>query len=850
MPDDAPSHIGKYVLRRRIARGGMAEVYEADDPDLHRRVALKVLRGADEAPMLAKRLHREAEIAARLRHPGIVDVYDVGVAGDTHYIAMEYVPGRTLTEVMTDGSTPRRRLIEMIRDVARAVAFAHAQGVIHRDLKPGNVLVDPQGRVRLTDFGLARDESLEVRLTRSHAILGTPQYMAPEQVEGRTREISPRTDVFALGVVLYEILSGRPPFSAANAAGLYSKILHSEPDRLSRVDADLEIVVAKALEKSPSRRYADAGAFADDLDRYLRGEPIHARPASHFYRLWKLVSRRRAVLFTAAVGVLAAATVAILVVPRWLRERRDRETAERKRAEDLAVQQEIGLLWLEVVLARQALYQSGEEPARARARMEKALDRVLDFIRRHPDLPQGRYVRARGFVYLDDLAAAEEELRGLPRTGPVAALLARIRMEQYSRMHYGDPRVRGEADPRLLEEGRDLLERSDGDSWGLPRTREDEVAETIVRALQVRYAEGKKSEARDLVLEANRREPSEEYCNLLGLWAATNAEGIEWQDQAIRRMPHYAKALHDRGVTWLYANEPKKGLEDLNRALEIQPRSAMTLVARAAAYSMLEDYATAIADCTRALEIDPRSGDAYYNRGHAHFKAGRPAEAAEDMRRSAEIRPSAMIFLNLGRAHLESGKPEWAVRDCTRAIELDSKDAWSWLTRGTAHHILGDLASAARDLDEAARLDPDRLEVYSERAEVRGKLKDYRGSHSDYDRVLELDPKRLHARVNRGSYRAMARDFDGALEDFEQAIRQDPKYVRAYIGRGMVREARGDAAGAIADYERAIELEPRNPEGYFSRGLAKRDKADLRKALEVAPPDWPHRERIRKMLGD
>ncbi len=342
-PDRPPPQVGRYRVLREIGRGGAAVVYEAEDVELKRRVALKILRDADMDATVLARLQREAAIVAGLFHPNIVGVHEIGTARDAtgralHFIAMDFVEGRTLADLLRDRSAPLRELLRILEKVARAAAFAHSRGIVHRDLKPGNVLVETGGRVILTDFGLAVAESFGTRITRSHAVLGTPQYMAPEQVEGRAREIDARTDVYALGVILYEILEGRLPFPGETAAVVYRKILTEDP-LAPGARPDLEAVCLKALEKEPGRRYASAEAFADELGRYLRGEPVEARRPSALRRLWRRMARRKGWV-AAAAGALIALAAGAWLVGAWRAEARGKAEKERDlvaaRARELA----------------------------------------------------------------------------------------------------------------------------------------------------------------------------------------------------------------------------------------------------------------------------------------------------------------------------------------------------------------------------------------------------------------------------------------------------------------------------------------------------------------------------------
>jgi serine/threonine-protein kinase len=325
----------RYDVRDLLGEGATAVVYRAWDRQLGRTVALKVLRDAAGLSEVGReRFRREARVEARLAHPNVVTVYDAGEEGGRLYLVMELVEGRPLSGILAEGKTPLPALLRMIEKSARGVAAAHAQGIVHRDLKPGNVIVSAAGEPKVADFGLAHLSDEGLALTRTGATLGTPFYMAPEQVEGRATAISPRTDVYALGAMLYEALSGRPPQRANTLAEVYSKILHEEPAPLRAekpgIPRDLETIVLKALEKDPAKRYASAQDLADDLRRYLGGEPVQARPIPTSVRILRKAARRRAVLLPLAALVLGAAAVLVFL---WSRSKDMKRLADLQETE-------------------------------------------------------------------------------------------------------------------------------------------------------------------------------------------------------------------------------------------------------------------------------------------------------------------------------------------------------------------------------------------------------------------------------------------------------------------------------------------------------------------------------------
>jgi len=288
-----PRTFGSYELLEELGRGGMGVVYRARQPQLDRTVALKmVLRGPLATPEELSRLRGEAAAAARIDHPAIVPVYEVGECEGQPYFSMQWIDGRTLSARLAEGPLPPREAAQLLLDVALAIHVAHQAGILHRDIKPSNILIDASGRPHITDFGLAKRvtgpadadsgqaATLAESLTRSGAILGTPAYMAPEQAAGGRGELTPASDVYSLGAVLYQMLTGRPPLVAATPLETVMLVLEQDPvpPRLlnPRVDRELEWIVMKCLQKPAELRYASAAALADDLAAYLAGDKVAA----------------------------------------------------------------------------------------------------------------------------------------------------------------------------------------------------------------------------------------------------------------------------------------------------------------------------------------------------------------------------------------------------------------------------------------------------------------------------------------------------------------------------------------------------------------------------------------------
>ncbi len=308
---------GDYHLLEEIGRGGQGVVYRARQKSLNRTVALKVIglgQWATEAHL--KRFRREAEAAAHLEHPCIVPIYEVGERDGSCYFSMKFIEGGQLDELVKREPMPIRRAVELIAKVARTVHFAHEHGILHRDIKPGNVLLDTKGEPHLTDFGLARLIETESTVTRTLEVLGTPSYMAPEQAVGNNAQLTSATDVYGLGAVFYQLLTGHPPFAGGTTYETIRLLLETEPrsPRLwnPKVDRDLSTICLKCLEKDPKRRYSSALALAEDLERWLKHEPIRARRTGPFTRGMKWVRRNP------TSALLAACLVALAAAAGWI----------------------------------------------------------------------------------------------------------------------------------------------------------------------------------------------------------------------------------------------------------------------------------------------------------------------------------------------------------------------------------------------------------------------------------------------------------------------------------------------------------------------------------------------------
>jgi TolB-like protein/Tfp pilus assembly protein PilF len=312
------SEFGDYELLEEVGRGGQGIVYRAHQKSLNRTVALKVIGlGPWTTKTHLKRFRREAEAAASLEHPGIVPIHDVGEQDGQCYFSMKFVEGGQLDEVVTREPMPIRRAVELVAKLARTVHYAHGHGILHRDIKPGNILVDKTGEPHLTDFGLARLVEGESTVTATLDVLGTPSYMAPEQAVGNNAQVTSATDVYGLGAVLYQLITGQPPFAGGTTYETIKLVLDTEPrpPRLLnvKIDRELSTICLKCLEKDPKRRYPSALALAEDLEHWLKHEPIQAKPSGFFTRSRKWVRRNPSTALSAALLVVFAISLGLVL---------------------------------------------------------------------------------------------------------------------------------------------------------------------------------------------------------------------------------------------------------------------------------------------------------------------------------------------------------------------------------------------------------------------------------------------------------------------------------------------------------------------------------------------------------
>jgi tetratricopeptide (TPR) repeat protein len=776
-PGDQPMPaVPGYEVLEELGRGGMGVVYRARQVRLKRLVALKmILAGPQAGEQHLARFRSEAELVARLAHPNIVQIYEVGDHNRLPYLALEFVGGGGLDRRLAGTPLEPRAAAGLLEPLAQATHFAHTKGVIHRDLKPANVLLAEDGAPKITDFGLAKQLDGDRGATQSGAIVGTPSYMAPEQASGKVKEVGPAADVYALGAILYEALTGRPPFKGTTPLATLELVLTQEPVAPRRlqpaVPRDLETICLKCLNKEPHHRYASALTLAEDLHRFLGGESIQARPAPVLARAGRWMRRRPAL--AALVLFLGLTPLTLLALLLWHDRDLAVKLAQARTSAALSQRQADGEALLRKAQAAHAAgdlksaklhldaaaEKAGDEPSLAelQAGVQRLLDRLAGQALARARYDEFRKKRNAALFY-------ESQFTGRTPDANVRATRAAARqaLELFAARTGGPV-----ADPA---------------GWALDLGRQGWFS-----ALE-------------------RAEITTGCYELLLILARATAQPLNGEDP-----PGQASAA----------------LRLLDRAVHLRRPTRAWHLCRAACLARQNDAAAAARETARARAVEPADAVDYFLLGAECAHRKEPAQAAAYFKEALRLQPDSFwAHYYLAVCSLQSDRPDQAETSLTVCQSRRPELVWIYILRGYASGQLGERAlrirhagqaalhftAAAADFRQAQTLlgrQPDEDAAYTLRVNraatliLQGK---YAGARKDLHDAVGLKPRQFNAYLLLAELHADQKDHDAALAQLDTAARLQPGLAVIYHKRGQVRRARRDLPAALRDFTRAIGL--------------------------------------------
>ena len=882
--------LGDFLLVREIGRGGMGVVYEAVQRSLNRKVALKVLPFA--AALDARQLQRfknEAQAAAGLHHPHIVPVFGVGCERGVHYYAMQIIDGQTLAAMIADlrqrsgwpahpeaqpttphdpqapaadtapqaaASTERaprdrayfRRVAELGIQAAEALDHAHALGIVHRDVKPANLMVDGRGTLWVTDFGLAYIQS-DARLTMTGDLVGTLRYMSPEQALANRVVMDHRTDVYSLGATLYELLTLEPVFAGGDRQELLRQIALEEPKPLRRVNgaipAELETIVLKAMERSPADRYATAMELADDLRRFLEDKPIRARRPTLRQKAAKWARRNRPTVIAATIAAFVITAVLAGAAGFGYQHEQDRLTREK---DNFQTRQER--------LTADATRQLDEAENQFKEIDSKLADpiKVSQLLSNIDGWHEGLAKARAAWQHAKDLASSNQDVL----TAEVAERLQQA--EDHLQSEEADWKVAKELDDSRVGAAK-LVNGVWNPGIGVKRfeatlqalgidLHEDHQPEQaeLIRGLRLRYILVAGLDYWAMFTNEKQKVPT--YLNLARL-----ADPDPWRDQ-VRELdgwlnPDILKKLVDEAdlsrqspqTIHLLASRLRGSKLDavdfLRAGLIHHPHDFWLHLEIAEA---TENQVNRIGHYFAALSVRPESSPVHNNLAFCFLRLGNQSGALRHFRKSLECDP-LHIVAHIGLAHtlLDLKDDDAAEKHLQIAADLADKNAsgsFSIEHLGEIHRLLADAMYRKQDLDgaiahyrKAVQLDPNNVPAHTSLGKALADNKDLDGAILHYEKAVALAPDSTEAHNDLGAALVLKGKLDEAVLEFREAIRLKKDNDVAYNNLGAALDRKGDLDGAIDEYREAIRLKPDDAIAHYNLGAALSNKGDLDGAI-------------------
>lgn len=836
---------GRYVLKEKIGEGAQAFVVKAFDEQLGRAVALKILKNSGLDSSL-QRFQREAQAMARLKHPHIVPVYDIGMEQGWMYFSIDLISGGPLSRVFEDPAVPLTTRLAILEKVARACHHAHAHGVVHRDLKPQNILVDASLEPFITDFGIARITIDQERFTHTGAVLGTAEYMSPEHIAGKPERVTAQSDIFSLGAMIYEAATGRLPFSGESMMDVFRSIERTDPPRPRSVrpdvPADVEAVILKALEKDPLRRYATAADLADDLARCVQGRPVRATRWSPLSTLLRRARRHAVGLVAGTVAACLVAGAAAFVVGERLEESRREERLR-----------QLDPIRRQFEEASRLRGPTGPETAREIALT--AVPTLEQFLKEDPRLTYGRILlsQAHEFAGHGDLALQEIDRAVHEAPDSIEALTARARLNLRRYCRRRDPTEPESAESAAI---RRLIESDLARLPPSPSTFDRLVIEGALKTLS--GAPDRGSDLLKQALAVHRLDTLIWHFLALAHFLQDRHEEAEREiTEALNLSQAGSEHWLLRGAIRLELGKHSDAISDLNMSEKLAgPRADSSIFTlRGNAYQASGDYPAALRDHDRAIEMAPTSKH-YSNRGNTRHFLSRLSEALEDFARAIELEPGfSLAYSNRASVYCTQGRFQEAIADCDRSIKLDAANFRAYINRGAALVQLKRPEEALTDLNRAIELRPGVAVPYYQRGLALELLNRAGDAVMEYDRAIELDSKFALALYRRAVLHGRAGRHAQALLDSTRVIELGSQDFLIFLIRALAHANLGMPEDALKDFARSIQMEPRRWESVHARGMflfaMERDKearADLAEALKRMPEDDPNQERTRRAI--